>query len=473
MGKTKYQMDMCHGSLPRKIFIFTVPLVFTGILQLLFNAADLMVLGQFAPVQAMAAVGATLSMHSLIINIFMGTAIGANVVAGNFYGAKDYGGMRRTVHTAIIFAFFGGLGVMAAGLLVGRYLLQKMNTPANIIDDAWLYTWICFCGIPFIVLYNYGCALLRAVGDTKRPLYILIAAGILNVVLNVILVRFCNMSVAGVALATVASHILSAALVMRLLIKNHGACRFNFKWLCFDFKILWKMLIIGIPSGIGSSCFSIANMIIQAAVNSFGELAVAGRTAVQSMEGICYIAGYAFSQSAISFVAQNLGGGKYKRIVKSAIWCTVFAVIFSGILGIIFNVAGEYAIRIFAADPEVISWGLIGVHVLCSTYAICAVMDVPASGLRGLGMSIVATINSLFGACLFRIFWILWILPYKHTMTVLLLSYPASWILTALINWSIFLFITKKMMQNKIKGRTTLMGMKPGIPKGIRFFNTK
>ncbi len=473
MSADKYQMDMCHGSLPGKIIIFALPLLFTGILQLLFNAVDLMVLGKFAPVQSMAAVGATLSMHSLVINVFIGTSIGANVVAANLYGAKNYSGVRRTVSTAVIFAVTGGLCVMSIGLLIGKPLLILMKTPGNILEGAWTYTKICFCGIPFIMIYNYGCALLRAIGDTKRPLYFLMIAGVVNVGLNIIFVKIFAMDVSGVAFATVASHALSAAMVFVLLLKNRGCCRFSFKLLLFDWKIMWKMLQIGIPAGLQSSCFAVSNMLIQSSVNFFGDLAVAGRTAVQSLEGICYIASFAFHQTAISFVAQNLGGNKHKRILKSVLWCTLMGCVSSGILGMVFVIFGRPLIGIFTSDQQAVEWGMISIHVLCTTYWLCGIMDVSGGGLRGIGWSFVSAVNSLVWACLFRVFWILCILPHHNTMQMLLLSYPISWVLTAVVNWTLFLIICRKLAENKVNSRVALAGLRPGIPKGIRFFGTK
>ena len=325
MTTSKYQIDMCHGPLFGKIVLFAMPLMFTYILQLLFNAVDLVVIGHYAPHEAMAAVGATMNLNSLVINIFIGISIGTNVLAARFFGAKDSGGMSRTVHTSMTVAIYGGIALMIAGLVVARPLLALMDTPEEILPMSCTYIWICFCAIPFIMLYNFGCAILRAVGDTRRPLYFLIIAGIVNVLLNLFFVIVCGMDVGGVALATAISHGISAFLILKTLISARDVYRLQLKKLSVDFTIFKEMLKIGIPAGVQSSCFAVSNMIIQSSINSFGSLAMAGTTAVLGLEGIVYVGSYAFHQTAISFVAQNLGGRKFKRILKSLYGCFLCA----------------------------------------------------------------------------------------------------------------------------------------------------
>lgn len=287
MTTSKYQIDMCHGPLFGKIVLFAMPLMFTYILQLLFNAVDLVVIGHYAPHEAMAAVGATMNLNSLVINIFIGISIGTNVLAARFFGAKDSGGMSRTVHTSMTVAIYGGIALMIAGLAVARPLLVLMDTPEEILPMSCTYIWICFCAIPFIMLYNFGCAILRAVGDTRRPLYFLIIAGIVNVLLNLFFVIVCGMDVGGVALATAISHGISAFLILKTLISARDVYRLQLKKLSVDFTIFKEMLKIGIPAGVQSSCFAVSNMIIQSSINSFGSLAMAGTDGGARTGGNC------------------------------------------------------------------------------------------------------------------------------------------------------------------------------------------
>lgn len=470
MTADKYQIDMCHGPLFGKIVLFSLPLMFTYILQLLFNAVDLVVIGHYAPHQAMAAVGATMNLNSLIINIFIGISIGANVLAARYFGAQDAKSMSRTLHTSITVAVVGGIILMFLGLAVAKPLLILMETPEDILPLSCTYIWICFCAIPFIMLYNFGCSILRAVGDTRRPLYFLIIAGVVNVLMNLFFVIVCGMDVGGVALATAFSHAISALLILRTLLTAKGMCRLEIRKMAVDFKILKAMLKIGIPAGFQSSSFAISNMIIQSSINAFGSLAIAGTTAALGLEGIVYVGSYAFHQTAISFVAQNLGGQKFKRIVKSLYGCFFCSASSCLIMGLAFYFAGEFLLAIFNPDPQVIAWGMVRMKILFTTYALCGFMDVASGGLRGLGYSLLAAVISFVGVCAFRVWWVWFVFPRYRSMENLMLSYPLSWLLAAMISGGLLIWLCRRMIRNHCASRTVAWSkLGPGVPRGFRY----
>ena len=459
MGKS-YEIDMTRGPLLSRILLFSLPLICSGVLQLLFNAADIIVVGRYAGSHAMAAVGATLNLNSLVINIFIGISIGANVLAARYFGARDQRSVTRTVQTTMTVALYGGIVLMIVGLLVARPLLVLMETPPEILPQACTYIWICFCAIPCIMLYNFGCAILRAVGDTRRPLFFLVIAGVINVLLNLFFVIVCGLEVAGVALATAISHAISAALILRTLAVTREAYRFNLKKLSVDWGIFFEMLKIGIPAGVQSSCFAISNMIIQSSINSFGSLAMAGMTAALGVEGIVYVGSFSFHQTAISFVAQNLGGRKFKRIQRSLFNCFFCACLCNLIMGEGFYLFGEEVLRVFNPNPEVIAWGLLRMKMLFTTYFLCGVMDVASGGLRGLGYSFLSAVITLFGACVFRVWWVFEIFPHYRTMENLLLSYPISWLLVAILNSTLLYWVCRRLFQAQRKKYVGLGGVR-------------
>lgn len=449
MAANNYQIDMCHGPLFGKIVLFALPLMFTYILQLLFNAVDLIVIGHYAPYNAMAAVGATMNLNSLVVNIFIGISIGTNVLAGRFFGAKNRRDMRRTVQTSMTVALYGGIILMIIGLAVAKPLLILMGTPAEILPGACTYIWICFCAIPFIMLYNFGCAILRATGDTRRPLFFLVFAGVVNVLLNLFFVIVCGMEVAGVALATAISHAISAGLIVRTMMVARDACRLNLRRLRIDFDIFKEILKIGIPAGFQSSCFSISNMTIQSSINSFGPVAMAGMTAALGLEGIVYVGSFAFHQTAISFVSQNLGGRKYKRILRSLYDCFICASCSCLLMGFGFYLCGETLLAIFNPNPEVIAWGLLRMKILFTTYILCGIMDVASGGLRGLGYSFFSALISMVGACGFRIWWVWAVFPHYRSMENLLLSYPISWFLVAAVSGALLYWVCQRLLRHQ------------------------
>lgn len=433
-SRSSHRMDMTEGPLFSQIIRFTVPLFFTLILQLMFNAADLIVIGRFAAHEAMAAVGATSSLIHMIINIFFGLAIGTNVVAANAYGAKDQSLLSRTTHTSMVVAVVGGVLVAAFGYAFARPLLEMMATPANVLEKATLYMRIYFLGLPVLMVYNFGSAVLRAVGDTRRPLIYLAVSGVLNVPLNLLLVLRFGMDVDGVAWATVLSQIVSSALVWRALASSRDGCRLEWCRLRVHWPVLRRMLEIGVPSAAQASCFSLSNILIQSAVNSFGSLAMAGSSATLSLEGIVYCGPYALHQATISFAGQNYGARQYARLRRSIWYCFWVSVVISSVMGPGAWLIGPELLSIYSTDPAVIAWGMKRIVVTFTTYALAGMMDVVSGAMRGIDKSLLSAIIVLVCVCGFRVVWLYTAFPMHRTMEMLMLSYPITWGLATLVN---------------------------------------
>ena len=431
MASHSYQMDMCRGPLGGEIVTYSLPLLLTLILQLSFHTVDMIVIGQYAPHESLAAVGISGNIIGLVLSLFFGLSAGTNVVVAREFGAKNMHRVRQAVHCAMALAIGGGLLLMIVGELIARPILVLTGTPDNVLGEAHSYLGISFLAIPFIMVYHFGCSIMRAVGDTRRPLYFLIIAGIVHVVLNLFFVIVCGWRVAGVAAGTSISHALSAFLIVRALVNNRNACRLFLNRLKLEFHTCMEILRIGVPAGLSSSAFAVSNVTIQSAINSFGSFAMAGSTATLSLESLVYMGSGAYHQVAMTFVAQNYGGKQFDRIRRSLFICALYAVGSTVFFGWGFFLFGEPLLKLFTHDPEVVKWGLERMGIVFTTYAVCGLMDVATGGLRGLGWSMTATIASLTGACFFRIVWVLWILPWHRTFTMLLLSYPISWLLVA------------------------------------------
>ncbi len=442
--KRTYEMDMCSGPILSKILAFALPLMLSGILQLLFNAADIVVVGRFAGSEALAAVGSTSSLINLIINMFIGLSIGANVVAARSYGARDAEAVSETVHTAVFSALVGGVILIFAGILLARPMLTLMGTPDDVIDQSALYMQIYFIGMPAFMLYNFGAAILRAIGDTKRPLYFLTLAGVVNVVFNLIFVIVFKMGVAGVALATIISQIISAALITLCLIKTEGPCHLDIKQLKFHKKSLMEMLRIGLPAGLQGTIFNISNVLIQSSVNSFGSLVMAGNTAASNIEGFVYTAMNAVYQTSLSFTSQNMGAREFKRVDKVLVQCLLVVAVVGIVLGNGAYLFGSQLLGIYSSSPEVIQYGLVRLSLVSATYFLCGLMDVLVGSIRGLGYSIMPMLVSLTGACLFRLIWIFTVFQVERTLFCLYISYPISWVLTTSIHAVCYLLVRKK-----------------------------
>ena len=441
----KYEMDMCNGPLFSKLIIFSIPLILSGMLQLLFNAADIIVVGRFAGETALAAVGSTSSLTNLLVNVFMGLSVGANVLVARFYGAGQKKELDEMIHTAIATSIIAGIFLIFAGFFLARPALAFMGTPEDVIDQSVLYMRIYFAGMPVLMLYNFGSAVLRAIGDTKRPLYYLLFAGVINVILNLIFVISFHMGVAGVALATVISQAISAILVIRCLILNDGMVRLELKNLRIVRDKLFKMIRIGVPAGLQGAMFSISNVLIQSSINTFGSIAMAGNTAALNIEGFIYTAMNAMHQGAVSFTGQNFGAHKFKRIGKIALLCEGMVFIVGLLLSVIVLFFVEPLLSLYSPEAEVIHYGVIRLQIICATYYLCGMMDVMVGILRGMGYAIAPMIISLTGVCVFRIVWIYTIFKKFRTLEVLYLSYPATWLLTFLVQLIMFLIIYKKL----------------------------
>ena len=435
---------MTNGPLVGKIIRFAIPLALSGILQLLFNAADIIVAGRFAGSQALAAVGSTSALINLIVNLFIGLSIGVNVLVARYYGAGNRKDLHETVHTAVLISIISGVVLVFIGILLARPLLEMMATPEDVIDQSVLYMCIYFVGMPVMMLYNFGAAILRAVGDTQRPLYFLLIAGVVNVILNLFFVIVLHMGVAGVAIATVISQCISAGLVLFCLVKSNTVYRVNLKELKVYKDKLLQMVKIGVPAGIQGATFSISNVLIQSSINSFGSIAMAGSTAASNIEGFVWTAMDAFTQSTLSFTGQNFGAKKFHRITK-VVWYNLALVTLVGlVLGIGAYLTGPWLLQIYSTDPEVISYGLERMLLVCAPYAICGIMNVMVGAMRGLGSSLTPMMASIFGVCVLRVVWIYTVFPLDRTFFMLFLSYPVTWLVTGLIEVVCFYFIRKR-----------------------------
>lgn len=442
--KKSYEIDMCNGPLLGKILSFSIPLMLSGILQLLFNAADIIVVGRFAGNTALAAVGSTSSLINLLTNLFIGFSVGANVLTARGYGAGKNDEVSDTVHSAMLLSMISGILLLLLGITVSRQILVYMGTPGDVLGQAALYLKIYFLGMPAMLVYNFGSSILRAIGDTRRPLYYLLTSGIINVILNLIFVIGFRMGVAGVATATVISQAISAALILRCLTRLEGCCRLNLHGLKLHKSKTIQIIRIGFPAGLQGMVFSLSNVLIQSSVNSFGSVAMAGNTAAMNIEGFIYIAMNTFHQTAMSFISQNFGAGKQERIRRVLLLCLGLVTIVGLVFGISAYFAGTPLLSIYSSDSEVIAYGLLRMSVICTSYFLCGIMDVLVGALRGVGYSFIPMAVSLLGACGLRILWIFTIFRWEHSLISLYISYPVSWAITSLVHMICYLIIRRK-----------------------------
>lgn len=454
--KAHYEMDMTTGPLLGKILRFALPLILTGVLQLFYNAADVVVVGRFASSTALAAVSSTGSLINLIVNVFMGLSLGASVSVAKAYGAGDHKEVSDTVHTTISIAIVCGVVVSIIGMCFGKPLLRMMDTPEEVLELSGLYITIYFAGSLFNMVYNFGAAILRAVGDTRRPMYYLILSGLVNVVLNFVFVVFFHMSVAGVALATVISQIVSAVLVVICLMRTHGSIRLEIRKLRIVKDKAMNLVKIGLPAGLQGAIFSISNVLIQSSINSFGADAMAGNGAAANIEGFVYVAMTAFYTAALTFTSQNLGARKTERLGRIMLVCQCCVCVTGLTLGSIVKLFSPQLLSIYSPDWNVIQMGMNRNNIITITYFLAGMMDVFVGGLRGMGNSFVPMIISLLGACVFRVIWIFTVFAAYRSLTVLYLSYPISWLLTGTVQ-CIFYLIVKKRTSQKIKAEDALM----------------
>ena len=440
-----YQVDMCNGPIFKKLIIFAIPLILSGCLQLLFNAADIIVVGRFTGSQALAAVGSTSALINLLVNLFIGISVGANVVLGKYIGARDDENATKTVHTAIFISIVGGIFMIFIGFFFSKPLLELMATPEDVIDLSSLYMRIYFVGMPFFMLYNFGAAILRSIGDTKRPLYFLLISGIINVVFNLFFVIVFHMGVAGVALATMISEGISAGLILLCLKHMDGPLHFELKNMRFHKDLALKMLEVGLPAGLQGIIFSISNVLIQSSVNSFGSVVMAGNTAASNIEGFVYTSMNAVYQTSLSFTSQNFGAKKFDRIDKILIECLGIVTLVGLVLGQGAYFFGQQLLSIYTNDRHVIQYGIERLSVISATYCLCGMMDTLVGSLRGVGYSILPMLVSLTGVCVFRVVWIFTVFKSLHTQFSLYVSYPISWTITIIAHLICFLIVRKRI----------------------------
>ncbi len=445
--KKKYEIDMCNGPILKKLMIFTVPLIFSSILQLLFNAFDVIVVGKFAGDNSLAAVGATTSLINLLVNLFVGLSIGANVLVARYYGAKQQNDLDETVHTAIMISIVGGLFLTIVGFAFAPMFLRWMATPENILKLSVTYLRAYFLGMIPMLLYNYGAAILRAVGDTKRPLYYLTIAGFVNITLNLFFVIVLHMDVLGVGLATTLSQVVSAILVMKCLVKGEGAIKLDFKKLHAYKDKLLRIMQIGIPAGVQGMLFAVSNVIIQSSINSFGEIVVAGNSAAANIEGFIYASMNAVYQANISFTSQNYGAGKKERINKILFNALGFVTVIGLALGVACYFAGPQLLSIYTDSPAVIEAGMVRFSYIALPYVLCGIMEVFVGSMRGLGYVMAPMIVSLLGACGIRLLWIGTVFQMEqfHTIGMLYIIYPISWIITTIAHIVSYIMIKRKI----------------------------
>lgn len=443
-ARISYRMDMTEGPLTTKIIKFTIPVMLSGILQLLFNTADVIVVGRFTGKTALAAVGSTGSLINLLVSLFIGLSIGTNVLVARYQGAKDDKSVSETVHTSIALGIVGGLILLIVGVVATRPLLEMMATPEDVIDQSTLYMRILFFGMPLNLILNFGAAILRAIGDTKRPLYYLTIAGVINVILNILLVTVFSLGVAGVAIATVISEGVSCVLILLCLKHETGAIRLYFNRIKINPSKCVDIMKIGLPAGLQGCIFSISNVLIQSSVNSFGSTVMAGNTAASNIEGFVYVSMNSLHQTCISFTSQNFGAGKFKRIKMVLINCLIIVTITGLVLGNSAYFFGKFLLSAYNNEAEVISYGLIRLSIISTMYFLCGLMDVMVGAMRGIGYSILPMIVSLVGACGLRIVWIYTVFVKFRTLDILFISYPVTWTITFLSHLVCYYIVTRK-----------------------------
>ena len=431
--KNRFEIDMCNGSIMDKLISFSLPLMVSGILQLAFNAVDIIVVGRFSGSQALAAVGSTTALINVFTNLFIGISLGANVLAARFYAAGKDREMSETVHTSITLALISGIMMAVIGVLLAKWALEIMGTPDDVIGQSALYMRIYFMGMPFFMLYNYGAAILRAIGDTKRPLIFLIISGIANAALNMTLVILFHMGVAGVAIGTIISQLISCVLVLTCLYRSEGSYQLRFSKLKINGAYMEQIFQVGVPAGIQSTVINLSNALLQSSVNSFGSIAMAGYTAANNILGFLYMSVNSITQACMSFTSQNYGVGKLKRMDKVLRDCAILSISIAAVLGGLAYSFGPQILTVYTSDPKVINCGMEILAYTSITYFLCGIMDLFPGALRGMGYSAVPMVLSVIGTVGTRIVWVFGIFPNHRSLSVLFVSYPVSWIITIVL----------------------------------------
>ncbi len=445
----KYSLDMTQGPFLKKILLFSVPLMLTGLLQLAYNSADVIVVGRFVGKEALAAVGSTGSLVNLFLNVFLGLSMGAGVMTARHIGERDEKTVHECVHTAMLMSIICGIFIGFVGFFGSTFMLGVMGVPEDVMDLASLYLKIYFIGSPGLLVYNFGASIIRATGDTKRPLYILSFSGLVNVILNLVLIIVFKMGVSGVAIATIASQYLSAFFIVLYLTRMPNACKLMFTKLKIYKNELKSITRLGLPAGIQNSLFSVSNVIIQSTVNSFGSVAMAGIAAGSNFDSYIYTCTNAVAQTTMNFTSQNMGAKKYNNIGKVYRYCLAVTVIVGLAMGWLGRIFGNQIVGLFSDDAEVISIGAERLELIMPFYFFCSLMDVAACQIRGMGKSFEPMIISLIGACGIRLFWVYFILPLNHTLIFLYWAYPLSWALTFFAQFILYFVVKQKMIKRE------------------------
>ncbi len=448
LATNRYSLDMTKGPFLKKILIFSLPLMFTGLLQMVYNTADIVVVGRFAGPNSLAAVGATSSLIHLILNVFWGMAMGSGVMSARYIGAEDNNRLSKCVHTAMLLSIVCGVAVGIFGFLSAEKLLTLMDSPADVLPLSKLYLQIYFLGAPASLIYNFGAAIVRSTGDTKRPLYILTGTGLINIALNLLLVIRFHMDVAGVAIATITAQYISAVLIVIRLLKIEGACKLSFRKLRFYGEELKRILLIGVPAGVQNSLFSLSNVIIQTTVNSFGAIAMSGISASSNIDAIIYTCTNAISQTTMTFTSQNMGARKHENLGKIYFRCILLTILLGGGLSVISFIFRNQLLGIFSTKPDVIMAGAQRLIIILPFHVFCSLMDVGGGQLRGMGKSFEPMIITLLGSCGIRLLWVFAFFPKNPTLQYLYWAYPISWIITFVVLF-VFYFIVKKNILKK------------------------
>lgn len=444
MART-HELDMTQGPIMKGIIRFSIPLIISSLLQLLYNAADLIVVSRFSGSNAMASVGATTTLNALLVNVSVGLSIGAAVTVSRNFGSRNREGLQRAVHTAMLIGLLAGILSAVIGVLGARPILELLDTPADVLDGSVLYLTIVWAALPATMVYNFGAAVLRSVGDTKRPLYILAVTGLINILLNLVLVVVFHMGVAGVAIATAVANILSAVCVVYALACSEGGFRLDFRQLRLSIQEAKEIIRLGLPAGLQSSVFALSNTVILSAINSFGADALKGHSAGSSIEGFVYVGMDAFHQAALTVIGQNYGA-KNKERIKRSLWACLLGASLSGILlGGVVALFARPLLSIYITDsPEAIELGRVRMLITVIPYFLCGIMNVLSGAVRGLGTSLPTAINSLVGACGFRIFWVTCILPFNPNIGFLFLCWPISWMVVVILNTITYVKVRKR-----------------------------
>ena len=442
--KKKYEIDMSEGRLVPKLLAFIVPVMLSGVLQLAFNAADLVVVGRFAGENALAAVGSNGALITLIVNVLMGMSTGTSVLVSNCFGAKDKENLQSTIQTSVLIAFFGGILFAGIGYFLSGVLLSAMGTPEDVLPLAELYLKIYFSGLPVIALYNFTSAVLRAVGDSRRPLLFLAIAGVLNVALNLFFVLVFHMDVAGVALATVLSQCVSTFLTLRCLVRADGIYHLELRHIRFSGRRFLRILRIGLPAGIQGSLYSVSNVLIQSSINSFGAVVMAGNSAAASVESFAFVVQDSVNQASVASVSQNMGARKYKRVEQAVLCCALLEIGLSLVAAGCMMLFRRFFLGIYTSDPEAVEAGCVRLMIMGAVYFTNGLQNMMGGVMRGHGYSLLPTAVTMTGICGIRILWLYTVFAAHHELQLVYLSYPVSWIITITVQAICYFSIRKK-----------------------------